>query len=188
MTGAEKLYGKALYDLAREERVSKPVLEQMQVLDTCFRQEPEFLRLLSAPNLSKPERCRILDESFRGTIEPCLLNFLKLLTEKGYIRRFHACYDAYRELYHQDNGIVPVRAVSSVPLSGRQLSALTKKLRRITGKHIQLENIADPSVLGGIRLDYCGQRVDDTVAHRLDALHIRLVHAADSQKAGAQWK
>lgn len=183
----EKLYGKALYDLAREERVSKPILEQLQVLDACFRQEPEFLRLLSVPNLPKAERCRILEGCFQGKIEPYLLNFLKILTEKGYMRHFSACCAAYRELYHQDNGILPVTAVSAVPLTYRQLSALTKKLNRITGKCVELENKTGPAVMGGIRLDYGGKRIDDTVTHRLDVLRIRLVHAADSQKAGTAW-
>ena len=28
----------------------------------------------------------------------------------------------------------------------------------------------DPQVLGGVRLDYDGKRLDDTVSHRLDAV------------------
>ena len=28
----------------------------------------------------------------------------------------------------------------------------------------------DPAVLGGVRLDYDGKRLDDTVSHRLDAI------------------
>ena len=36
-----------------------------------------------------------------------------------------------------------------------------------TGKTIELTNRLDPEVLGGIRLDYDGQRLDDTVSHRM---------------------
>ena len=45
---------------------------------------------------------------------------------------------------------------------------LSEKLGRITGKQIELHNRIDPSCLGGVRLDYDGQRLDDTVAHRLE--------------------
>lgn len=174
MTEVGSVYGEALYTLAREEGLSKTILEQLKVLDQSFRQEPQFLRLLSAPNLPKAERCRILDDSFRGKIEPYILNFLKILTEKGYVRHFSACCEAYRGLYNQDNGILPVTAVSAVPMSEKQMAALTEKLSRITGKHVELENKLDPAVLGGLRLDYDGKRVDDTVSHRLDAVRSML--------------
>ena len=170
MTQVGSVYGEALYTLAREENLSKTILDQLKVLDQSFRQEPAYLQLLAAPNLPKAERCRILDDSFRGQIEPYILNFLKILTEKGYVRHFSACYEAYRSLYNQDNGILPVTAVSAVPLNDSQMAALTEKLNRITGKHVELENKLDPAVLGGMRLDYDGKRVDDTVSNRLDAV------------------
>lgn len=170
MTEVGNVYGEALYTLARDEGLSKTILEQLKVLDISFRQEPVFLRLLSNPSLPKAERCRILDDSFRGKIEPYILNFLKILTEKGYVRHFSACCEAYRGLYNQDNGILPVTAVSAVPMNAKQLAALTEKLNRITGKQVELENKLDPKVLGGLRLDYDGKRVDDTVSHRMDAI------------------
>ena len=174
MTEVGSVYAEALYSLAREEGFSDAILQQLKTLNSCFAQEPEFLRLLGAPNLSKAERCQILDESFRGKVEPYLLNFLKILTEKGYIRQFSNCVEAYRDLYNQENGILPVTAITAVPLTEAQTVKLTEKLRNITGKQIELLNKLDPTVLGGMRLDYDGKRVDDTVSHRLDAVRSML--------------
>ena len=170
MAGVGSVYGEALYTLAREEGLSQAILQQLKVLDSCFAAEPDFLRLLGAPNLPKAERCQILDDSFRGKEEAYVLNFLKILTEKGYMRYFSDCVKAYRELYNQDNGILPVTAVTAVPMTDKQVAALTMKLQQITGKRIELVSKLDPNVLGGMRLDYDGKRVDDTVAHRMDAV------------------
>ena len=170
MTGVGSVYGEALYTLAREEGLSQAILEQLKVLDNCFAAEPDFVRLLGAPNLPKAERCQILDTSFRGKVQPYVLNFLKILTEKGYMRYFPDCVQAYREHYNQDNGILPVTAVTAVPMTDKQEKALTMKLQSITGKRIELVTKLDPKVLGGMRLDYDGKRVDDTVAHRMDAV------------------
>ena len=170
MTNVGSVYGEALYSLARDEQLSQVILQQLKVLDGCFTAEPDFLRLLGAPNLPKAERCQILDDSFRGKVEPYVLNFLKILTEKGYMRYFADCVKSYRELYNQDNGILPVTAVTAVPMTDKQISALTAKLQSITGKRIELVTKLDPKVLGGMRLDYDGKRVDDTVAHRMDAV------------------
>ena len=170
MTQAGSVYGEALYDLAKSEGLSHRILQELEVLAESFRREPEFLRLLSAPNVSKAERCAVLDASFEGKVHPYVLNFLKLLTEKGYARHFADCCAAYRTHYNLDNGILPVRAVTAVPLNQAQTQKLTTKLSELTGKTVQLTNHVDPEILGGVRLDYDGKRLDDTVSHRLEAV------------------
>ncbi len=170
MTEVGNVYGQSLYELAKDEGISREIGEQLTVLQKSFGEEPDFIRLLSNPSLSKPERCRILDTSFRGSVHPYVLNFMKILTEKGYIRHFSDCCDAFSHLYNRDNGILKVTAVTAVALTPAQVEKLTGKLSQITGKTIALHNRIDPAVLGGVRLDYDGQRLDDTVSHRLDAI------------------
>ena len=170
MTQVGMVYGQALYQLAKEENLTEDVLRELKALQESFAENPDFIRLLSTPNLTKAERCQILDDSFRGKVQPYVLNFMKLLTEKAYMRHFADCCSAYRESYNEDNGILPVMAVTAVALSEDQSRKLSDKLAKITGKTIELQNQVDPACLGGVRLDYDGKRVDDTVSHRLDAV------------------
>ena len=170
MTQIGNVYGEALYDLARTERCDEAIMKELEALGEGFSQEPAFLRLLAAPNLSKEERCRILDDSFRGKVHPYVLNFLKILTEKGYAKHFPLCCAAYRRSFEKDHGILPVTAVTAVPLTEEQTARLCEKLAKQTGNTIRLTNRVDPNCLGGIRLDYNGKRLDDTVAHRLQDL------------------
>lgn len=163
-------YAQALYDLAKEENITEIVLQQLTALQQAFCEEPEFLHLMMAANLSKEERCRILDDSFRGKAEPYVLNFMKILTEKGYMRYFSDCAKAYRDAYNADHGILPVKAVTAVALTDDQKTRLTGKLEKLTGKTIDLSCRVDPAVLGGVRLDYDGKRVDGTVQTRLDTV------------------
>ena len=174
MTQVGNVYGEALYDLARSEGLDEQILSELSVLNESFCQEPALLRLLAAPNVSKDERCQILDSSFREKVHPYVLNFLKILTEKGYPRHFLDCYNAYRVHFNADHGILPVKAVSAVALSEDQCARLCEKLQKITGKTIDLTNRVDPDVLGGVRLDYDGKRLDDTVSHRLEAIRSML--------------
>ena len=170
MTEVGNVYGESLYQLAREEQLSEQIGGELTALREGFRQAPEFIRLLSSPSLTKAERCQILDDSFRDKVHPYVLNFLKILTEKGYMRHFGDCCKAYTGHFDQDNGIVRVTAVTAVALTGSQTARLTEKLSRSTGKQVILQNRVEPGVLGGIRLDYDGQRLDDTVSHHLEAV------------------
>ena len=170
MTQAGSVYGEALYTLALEEGLTEKLLKELTVLQESFRETPDFIRLLSSPNLSKQERCQILDDSFRGKIHAYVLNFLKILTEKGYMKYFHDCFKTFEDLYNRDNGILPVTAITAVSMSEEQVQKLAAKLSRATNKQVSLQNKVDPSVLGGVRLDYDGKRLDDTVSHRMDAI------------------
>ena len=65
MTEVGNVYGESLYELAKEEGLTKLIGDQLAVLQLSFRQEPDFIRLLSSPNLTKTERCQI---EFGGVI------------------------------------------------------------------------------------------------------------------------
>ena len=170
MTEVGNVYGESLYELAKEESLDAQIGGQLAALQEAFHQEPDFIRLLSSPNLTKAERCQILDDSFRSKVHSYVLNFMKILTEKNYVRYFSDCCDAFTARYNQDNNILTVTAVTAVALTPAQTEKLTEKLSRITGKQIALKNRIESNVLGGMRLDYDGQRLDDTVSHRLDAI------------------
>ena len=132
MTDVGSVYGSALYTLAREEDLSASVLEELTALEQSFRQEPGFLKLLSSPALSKDERCKILDDSFRGKVQPYVLNFMKILTEKGYLRHFSDCCKAYREQYNQDNG---------------------HSIKKFTGKWVAQDMLINHQQGGGVECD-----------------------------------
>ena len=168
MTDVAKVYGEALYELARDEQLSQQILSEITVLCDSFRAEPEFLTLLNSPCIPKEERCQIIDQSFQGTFHSYVINFLKILTERSYIRQFENCCKAYRQRYNTDNGILPVTAVTAAPLTGELRRKLLDKLAHITGKAIDLDCRVEPAVLGGVRLDFDGKQVDGTVRRRLE--------------------
>jgi len=178
MTQIGNIYAQGLYALAQEEQLEGKILEELEGLQSIFSQETGYIALLASPNLNKDERTGLLDEAFRGKLQPYLLNFLKLLTEKGYIRHFSDCCKAYRSLYNDAHGILSVKAVSAVALTEEQKRRLVEKLSAITGKQVLLETKVDPSCLGGIRLDYDGKRVDGTVAGRLESMANLLKNAS----------
>lgn len=163
-------YGNSLYSLSLEEGLADTILAQMEIVRDVIEKEGDFIRLLSAGNLTREERASILDACFGNRVHPYLLNFLKILGEKGYIRQFGACFVAFRASYYDDNGILPVSVVSAIALQEDQIVRLKEKLDGITGKNVQLSCSVDPACLGGIRLDYDGKRIDGTIAARLDAL------------------
>ena len=170
MTEIAKMYGGSLYDLAAEEGLEPRILGELDEAAAIFKDDPAYLHLLSIPSIPKKERCALLDEAFRGQIHPYLLNFLKILCEKGTLRELSGCARAYRVRYNAAHGILEATATSAVALTKEQAARLQEKLEAVTGKQIDLKTKVDPAVLGGIRLDIEGTELDGTVQNRLASL------------------
>ena len=170
MTETARMYGGSLYDLAAEEGLDERILGELDGVTALLNGDAEYLHLLSIPSIPKRERCALLDEAFRGQVHLYVLNFLKILCEKGTLRELSGCARAYRVRYNQAHGILEATATTAVAMTEQQAKSLHEKLEKLTGKTIDLKTKVDPAVLGGIRLDIEGTELDGTVQNRLAAL------------------
>lgn len=167
MTDRARVYGLALYELAREEGISETVLRELDVCVRLLDANPDYVTLLSAPTLTKEERRDNLGRAFDGRVHTYIVSFLKLLVDRDAVREFPGCVEAYRQSYYEDNGILEVTATTAVELSESARDRLLKKLDAVFGKKILLQCRVDPAVLGGMRLECAGKRWDGTVKDRL---------------------
>ena len=85
MTETARTYGESLYELARDESLDTRIFGELRMAAGILKENPEYEALLSLPSVPKKERCAALDESFGGRVHPYLLNFMKILVEKGYM-------------------------------------------------------------------------------------------------------
>ncbi len=174
MTETGALYGKSLYDLAASESLSDEIMKQLELVQGLFRENEDYIRLLQEPSIAKKERLALLDQAFGEALHPYLLNFLKILTEKGILREYYSCAENYRRLYCKDQGIADAKVTSAATLESEQLRLLQEKLESISGKKVLLQQKIDPSVLGGLLVEMDGRQYDGTVKGRLSDLRRKL--------------
>lgn len=174
MTQTARLYGGSLYDLAVEEKLADTILEQMQEIRDVFRENPDYVKLLSEPSLPKEERIKLIEEAFGGQAERYLVNFIKLLCERGLLGEYAGCCEAFTRRYNADHGIAEAVVTSAVALSETQMTALREKLEKISGKKVSLVQKTDPSVLAGLRVELEGKQLDGTVQGRLSGISKKL--------------
>ena len=167
MTTATSLYGQSLYDLAAEEGLSEEILNQMETVDSIFKENPDYITLLLEPSIPRRERLDLLGEAFKDQLHPYLLNFLMILLENSLLRGYSACCRTYRSAYNKDHGIAEATVTSAIALSGAQADSLKAKLEEISGKTVLLRQKVDSGVLGGLRVEIEGKLLDGTVMGRL---------------------
>lgn len=174
MTQRARLYGGSLYELADGEQLDEVVMRQMEEIRGIFCENPDYLRLLSEPSIPFPERKGLIETAFGSQTERYLVNFLKLLCERGALGEYEGCCEEFERRYNLKHGIVEAVVTSAVPLSETQMCALREKLEKDSGKRVALKQKTDPGVMAGVRLEMEGRQLDGTVQGRLDGISRKL--------------
>ena len=169
MTKTAKIYGDSLYDLAAEEKLTEEILPQMEQIMALFKENPDYLTLLSEPSIPKTERVGLLDKAFEGQLSLYLLNYLKLLCESGMLREYRDSCRQFKARYNEDTHCGS-SGTTAVALTEAQAQAFKRK----TGKNQRQDRPSytktDSTILGGIRVELEGKQLDGTVQERLSRL------------------
>lgn len=174
MTGAGDIYGKSMYDLAVSEKLEDELLTQLKAVADIFRDNPDYVTLLSEPSIPKATRIGLVDEAFAEGTHEYVRNFIKVLLERGLLRQFSSCVRKYESSYNKEHGIAEAVVTSAVRLSDEEASKLVKKLCEMSGRKVVLTQKVDPAVLGGLKVELEGKLMDGTVSGRLSELRKRV--------------
>jgi len=170
MTELAREYGEGLFDLAQEEHLIEQLEGEISLLDRLFREEKGYIRLLSSRALPVEERLSILDECVSAQAHPYLVNFIKILIERGAVSAFHDCAVYFHKRALEAQGIVEANVTSAEPLTEQQQERLCARLAELSGKKVRLNIKVDKDLIGGLRVDMQGRRYDNTIQHRLDLM------------------
>lgn len=170
MTATARLYGTSLYELAAEEGLTDVLMQQTEEVRKLFQENPDYVKLLMEPSIPKKERTDLIEKAFGAQVERYLINFLKLLCEKGIMNEYAGCCEEFVRRYNVDHNIAEASVTSAVALSGEQMAALKVKLEKMSGKQVHLVQHTDLSVIGGLRVELEGKQLDGTVQGRLSGL------------------
>ena len=161
-------------------------MKQRLAIARAILAKPEFLILDEPINALDPEGIREMRNLFQRLnqedettifISSHILSEVDLIADTigiiqhgNLLAELPGCVRAYRDRYNADHGIIEVTVVSAVPLNDTSREKLLAKLQEMTGKTVRLTAKVDPSILGGLRLDLNGTRLDGTVQRRLERL------------------
>ena len=146
------------------------MLSELGVVSSIIKENPDFAKLMNLASVPEEERLKSLDACFRGRVQPYLLNFLKLIAERGSFGDLPGFLAAFRERYNADNGVVSAEAVSARALTAKETELIKEKLEKLSGKKVVLTNREDPSLLGGVLLTMEGRQYDGSVRRRLEEI------------------
>ena len=170
MTGIAKQYALAVFSLAKEKGNE---LEFLSVLQEFSNQlDEEMIKFFTHPKISRDIKKGTLEKSVK---EPLLLNLLKVLIDNDRFDIIEACTLAYQDILDEMNKVMQVKVYSNKPLTQVNIDKIKKKLKSTYQRTIEIQEEIDHTILGGFRLEFEGNVIDETINRKLDDMHSSLL-------------
>ncbi len=170
MGQVDTVYASAIFELAKEENKIQEFNEEIKSLYEIFKSDNEFLDILQTPVISSKEKKDLIQKLFKDKISINIYNFLQLLIDKNRINEFLGISEEFFNLYREESNILLAEIYTVEDLSDDIISSLQKKLSELTGKNIEIKQIVDDTILGGIKIKVGSNLIDSSVLNKLNDL------------------
>ncbi len=184
-----KVYAQSLFELAQAaggQEMIETFLGELEDVIELARGDATFGEFLASRIVSKDDRDASLVKIFAGRCSPTVLNFLRLLNEKGRLGAITGVVAAYDRVVQNAFGRVEVDVYTASPLSEAERDHLTAKLRSELGREPILHPYTDGGMIGGIKLQIGDQLIDASVSTALRKLQDQMAaHGLPAVRAAA---
>ncbi len=171
VSGVAGRYATALFELGLEEKALEQIEADLGRFGEALDASDDLQRLVKSPMFSTEEQGRalgaILDEL---KIEGLTKNFLLLVSKN---RRLFATPDmirAYRAMLAEHRGEMSATVTAASKLTNTQVTALKQALKAALGKDVMLDQLVDPSLIGGLMIKVGSRMIDTSIRTKLNSL------------------
>ena len=141
----------------------------MQQLRDAVAGVDELRSMLSNPEVESTVKADVLARVAKGADDE-VVNFLRLLAEKGRAGELPQIVDELDVLVAADQRILDVELTTATELSDKEFSRILGQIEDASGRKVQASRKVDPDLIGGIVLQAGSMRLDASVRGRLERL------------------
>jgi len=168
------VYAQALVGAAERSGATDRLFEDADAIHRCFRKTTRIRHFLESPRILKAEKHKVLDQIFRGRIEPLLLNFIHVMLENNRIENLEETLRRVCVLVEEGRGIIPASVTTAVALTDEQRRQLHRTLEGRLGLRFDIRFRVDTNALGGVIFKYRDRLFDGSVRFDLQKMRERL--------------
>jgi F-type H+-transporting ATPase subunit delta len=172
-----EVYSRALFEVAKEHDVVDRIHDELAEFTDGLRENRELQLFFFSPYFSSEEKQEGVRRILDGADER-FVRFLELVAERHRMPVIFRIKRAFDDLWAEEKRLLPVSVTSAVELDESLVRDIGDRIRRETGREVELESRVDPDVLGGLVLRVGNMVVDASVRGRLEQLRKQVARAA----------
>ncbi|KAF8684046.1 ATP synthase delta (OSCP) subunit [Rhizoctonia solani] len=180
-------YAQALFGAAsKNAQTLNKVQSELTSISNNLREVPTLSAFVSNPTLSASDRKSGLDAIYAAAapkgskepVTPITKNLFEVLSDNGRLGETNDVISSFNELVSKHKGELEVVVTSAAPLEKNVLSKLETTLKSSQAasqaKSVRVTNKVNPSILGGLLVDFGDKTIDLSVSSKVNRLNALL--------------
>jgi F-type H+-transporting ATPase subunit delta len=167
-------YAKALFEVAEARGERAAVLSVLSEFDALLAANDELKAVLLDPRLPAAAKRKVLEPLVLDKAPAILVDFFDLCLTRGREGVLIEVGNELARLDRESRGIVVATVTSSGPLAEETRGAVKARLEEMSGKHVEMIEAVDESLIGGVQIRIGSTMWDGSVRRRLEDLEKHL--------------
>ena len=167
-------YAEALYSLKKDEDSLESSQKEIKELIKVLKENPDFLVVLNSSYKEFEEKEEIIDKVFIGVDEE-IKTLIKIVVKNHRGQYLTEIFENYNSLVNEYRGVIEGLVYSTEPLSESQLAKLNSAIGKIETRPVELKNIIDPSLIGGVKVVINDHIYDGSIKRHINDMKIALL-------------
>ncbi len=163
-------YAKAILNLAKEKSVETEVNADMQLIASTISENIDLEIMLKSPVIKSSDKKNALIKIFSDKIHVISLGIFDLLQENKRMNMLLSIAKQYSIIYDYSKSIQVAKVTTAIPLTTELETKVMAKIVELTNNKASLENIVNPSILGGFILRVGDVQYDASISNHLNEL------------------
>lgn len=169
---AARRYAEAALEIGRADGTLDRWERDLRQLSGALADE-QLRALAEHPAVPFAEKERVL-RRVAGDVSPEALNLVLLMVRRGRPRAIPRMVEHFASLLRRERGVSLAEVRTAMPLDEQQRTAVLDRLHELTGDEIEINEVVDESLIGGITVRIGDRLYDASVRSRLERLRTRL--------------
>ena len=175
------IYAKALLAFGKESGSVDQLVEGLDGIVDVIQKVPGLQAALESPRIALEDKTKLLDKAFTGKVDKSLINFLKVVGNKGRFDCLGAISSSAQKMQDEMSGRVQAVLTSASDIDDTVKSNIAERLAKLLGKTVSLQSVVDPEILGGMVVRVGDTVYDGSVVNQLAQVRAKAVkRAADA--------
>lgn len=164
-------YALALYEAAAEKKAVAKVYDDVRKLQAEISEDADFIKYFANPVWNRDSKKETLNAvAAKMKLSSESRNCLDIIADNERLPELKEILQEFIHLYHQKNNIAEVEVQSAQALSVAQVKKLEASLEKLLKQKVLVSYLVKPEVLGGLKVKYGSNMIDDTLLGKLNRL------------------
>ncbi len=168
-TRAAIRYAKAVLSLASDQKAALAVDNDMKLLSKTISENEDLDQLIKNAVIKSEVKKEMLNKIF-PKLNVISSNLFDLLVSNKRINILGDIALKYSQLFDDLNGKEKAIVTTAIPMTNDLEEKVLKKIKQLTSKTVELENIVDESIIGGFILRIGDKQYNASVSNKLNKL------------------